>query len=370
MAYKSYTVLGLMSGSSLDGLDIAACSFEVNKTATNPILKWKLIQAATLPFSEKWQARLAHLPAQSALNFAKTNTYFGYYMGELVNDFLANHSIQPDLIASHGHTIFHNPNARFTSQIGDGAALAMTTHLPVCCDFRTTDIAINGEGTPLAPIADQWLFEGYDFYLNLGGIANISCPVASEIIAFDVGACNQVLNALANLADLEYDNNGDLAATGKIHTGLFYQLNQLDFFEDEYPKSLDNSWVKEFITKPYLETAASVEDRLRTACEQLAFQVNKSAVDIMKTERLNKERYTMFLSGGGVFNRFLVSCLRDYCPKIDFVIPDNSIIQFKEAILMALMGVLRIEGIPNCLSSVTGAKMDTVGGALYQPFTK
>ncbi len=363
---KHYKVLGLMSGSSLDGLDIAYCTFEVDASKKeNPIVNWNMLEAATLPFSEKWQVRLGHLPAQSALIFAKSNTYFGYYMGELVNTFLKESSIQPDFIASHGHTIFHYPNERCTVQIGDGAALAATTGLPVVCDFRTTDIALDGEGTPLAPIADKYLFGGYDFYLNIGGIANISCSVGERMIAFDVGAANQVFNRLANLAGQDFDKDGKLAAEGNLLTGLYYKINQLPYFEQDYPKSLDNQWLQHHIVKTYLEEEGSVSDKLRTACEQLAFQVHQSVKKICYEEKLRKERYTMFLSGGGVFNNYLIACLKNYCPQIDFVIPEKKIIQFKEAALIALLGVLRMEGLPNCLASVTGAKRDSVGGAVY-----
>ena len=195
MAKKQYSVLGLMSGSSLDGLDIAWCRFDLAEpgASNNPIEDWELLLAETLPFSETWVNRLSNLPEQSALTFAKTDTYFGHYMAELVNGFLARHQIEPDFIASHGHTVFHYPEKLMTSQIGDGAALAALTGYPVVSDFRTQDVALHGEGTPIAPAADRYLLDGYDFYMNIGGIANITmsdpqqnncirhCPCQSDI---------------------------------------------------------------------------------------------------------------------------------------------------------------------------------------------
>ena len=170
---KTYQVIGLMSGSSLDGLDIAFCELKI--TDSNSNIDWTLIKAETIPYPEKWQNRLINLPKQDGFIFAQTHTYFGHFLGELVNQFISKHQIDPDFIASHGHTIFHHPDKRLTVQIGDGAALAATTGYPVINGFRTQDIAINGEGTPIAPAADRYLLKGFDFYLNIGGIANITC---------------------------------------------------------------------------------------------------------------------------------------------------------------------------------------------------
>ncbi|HFB99862.1 MAG TPA: anhydro-N-acetylmuramic acid kinase [Phaeodactylibacter sp.] len=372
MAEKTYHVLGLMSGSSLDGLDISFCKYAVK---SNAIAHWELLHADTLSFSEMWQSRLVHLPNQSALVYAKTHTYFGHYMGELVNQFLENlpsslkQNFRLDFIASHGHTIFHYPDKRMTAQIGDGAALAAVTGYSVIADFRTQDIAIGGEGTPLAPAADKYLFEGYDFYLNLGGIANISCNVNGKMIAFDIGGANQVLNGLAHLVNQEYDDEGKLAAQGEIVNELLQEVNLNPYFSKKYPKSLDNQWVVNHLLKKYLEHPAPVKNRLRTAVEQLAQQTVNSVLQVIDNEGLTNKKYKMFATGGGVFNTFLMQRMQAlFLEKIDLemVIPKQEIIQFKEAILMGLLGVLRMENIPNCMASVTGAKRDTIGGAIYK----
>jgi anhydro-N-acetylmuramic acid kinase len=365
MPTKTYHAIGLMSGSSLDGLDIAFCKFEVEN---ENISAWELLKAETIPFSEMWQSRLAHLPTQSALIYAKTHAYFGHYMGELVIDFMSRNSILPDFIASHGHTIFHHPDKRMTAQIGDGGALAATTGLTVIADFRTQDIAIGGEGTPLAPVADKYLFGGYDFYLNIGGIANVSCNVNGKMVAFDIGGANQVLNGLAYLVNQEYDDGGKIAEQGEVVNALLQEVNSVDYFSRKYPKSLDNQWVVQNLLKKYREYPESVENRMRTAVEQLAQQTVLAVLQIIENESLPNKKYRMLATGGGVFNTFLMQRMQElFKEKIDLeiMVPEKEIIGFKEAILMTFLGVLRLENLPNCLASVTGARRDTIGGAIY-----
>lgn len=367
---KKHKVLGLMSGSSLDGLDIAFCEITWDGYSVG---NWQLIVAETLTFSEKWTSRLFNLPVQNALTFAQTNVYFGHYLGELVNRFIKMHQVEPDFIASHGHTIYHYPDRRITVQIGDGAALAATTGYPVICDFRTQDIAIDGEGAPIAPIADKLLFQGYDFYLNLGGIANITCAMPQKYVAFDIGAANQVLNILAHELELPYDDNGAIAATGQVHTELLQAVHQVPYFQKKYPKTLDNQWVAQHIFPLYLNLDIPTADKLKTACEQLAEQVALSIQMIIQNEDLQQDSYKLLATGGGVFNTFLMQCIQEHCKKvghIEILIPSDEVIQFKEAILMGLMGVLRVENQVNCLSSVTGARRDTIGGAIYQGWKK
>lgn len=356
-----------MSGSSLDGLDLAMCEFSMNN---GHIEHWELQQAATLPFSETWVNRLANLPQQSAMVFAQTHTYFGYYLGELVNEFLAKIGIQPDYIASHGHTIFHNPAKKFTSQIGDGAALAATTNTPTISNFRAQDIALNGEGAPVAPIADKLLFPEYDFFLNLGGIANLSCNANGKYIAFDIGGCNQILNALVQEIDLEYDDDGAIAATGSLNISLFEKLNRLPYFHQPYPKSLSNQWVADNLIQTYFEEEESLANLLHTAVMQTAHQTAKSIQQVFETEELKTEKSNILVTGGGAMNGFLIKTLQKKCAEVtdlEWRIPSPEIIQFKEAILMALMGVLRIENIPNVMNTVTGAQRDSIGGMVSLP---
>jgi len=369
---KRYKAIGLMSGSSLDGVDIAFCHFELGQdNQQNLIIEdWSLQIAETIPFPEKWHNRLLNLPTQNALTFAKTHTYLGHFLGEIVNDFIKTHKVYPDLIASHGHTIFHNPDKKFTAQIGDGGTLAAVTNIPTISNFRVQDIALNGEGAPVAPIVDKMLFSEYDFFLNLGGIANLSCKANEKYIAFDIGGCNQVLNALANEVDLEYDENGEIAATGKLNKELLKLLNDLPYFQRKYPKSLSNQWVSEKLIREYFSVEESIANLLHTGVEQIAEQTANSIQQVMKEERLSNKQFKILVTGGGALNGFLVEKLKEKCDQVvnlEWTIPNEEIIQFKEAILMALMGVLRVEKIPNVMKTVTGASRDSIGGMLSLP---
>ena len=366
---KTYTILGLMSGSSLDGLDMALCSFEFLETDGHPLVlkNWSLQKAETAPFSASWQERLRVLPQQSAFELAKCDVDFGHYIGQLVAGFLKKIP-QPDAIASHGHTIFHFPDQHFTTQIGDGASIAAETGCTVINDFRSSDLAKGGQGAPLAPLADQWLLHGHDFYLNLGGIVNISCNTGSRFVAFDIGGANQILNALVQPLGMEYDKDGALAAKGKINPALLDQSRQLDFFKQPYPKSLGNDWVLANQVRAFLSFDCPLEDKLHTACILIGQQVADAIQQIIKKEKIQKNTFTLLASGGGAFNNFLIQCIQQATQKtanITINIPAPDIISFKEACLMALMGALRLENQTNCLATVTGATTNTVGGAIY-----
>lgn len=362
-------VIGLMSGSSLDGLDIAFAEFEVKGES----IDFELIKAETVEFSEQWQRRLKNLPKVDALSFAKTNTYFGHLLGNMVNDFIERHGVEVDFVASHGHTIFHYPDNRITVQIGDGAAMAAVTGLPIINNFRTHDIAIDGEGTPLAPIADKYLFGGYDFYLNIGGIANISCDIDGRFVAFDIGAANQIFNRLANLLQLPYDNEGDIAKSGTVNETILNQINEMPYFQQPYPKSLDNTWLQENILPTYLMAEDSIANKLRTGCEQLAQQTAFSIQEIIKKEKIAvptaEQPFKIFVTGGGAYNTFLMERIEAVCNQYfptKIIVAAPEIVEYKEALLMALMGVLRVQNKVNVMRSVTGAKLDTIGGAIWQ----
>lgn len=362
-------VIGLMSGSSLDGLDIAFAEFQISGDA----IDFELIKAETVEFTEQWQRRLRNLPKVDALSFAKTHTYFGHLLGNMVNDFIKKHQIEVDFIASHGHTIFHYPDNRMTIQIGDGAAIAAITGLPVVNNFRTHDIAIDGEGTPVAPIADKYLFAGYDFYLNIGGIANISCDIDGRFVAFDIGAANQIFNPLANLMHLPYDDGGNIAKSGKVNEAILSQINEMSYFHQSYPKSLDNTWLQQNILPTYLIAEDTIANKLRTACEQLAQQTAFSIQQIIKNENLtlpiSEKPFKIFATGGGAFNTFLMKRIEAVCNQYfptKVVVASPEIVEYKEALLMALMGVLRVHNKVNVMRSVTGAKLDTIGGAIWQ----
>lgn len=364
---STYRVVGLMSGSSLDGLDIAFCEFsEENNQWT-----YKIIATDVVPFTADWIEKLKTLPTASGVMLWEAHAQLGAYFGKQVKAFIEKNALtgKVDLVASHGHTIFHFPGKQFTTQIGDGAAIAAQCHLPVACDFRTADIAQGGQGTPIVPIGDNLLFTDYRFCLNIGGIANISCKTdeANKIVAFDICTANQVLNCLAGTLGKEYDAGGEIAAKGNISGELLQKLNALAYFGADYPKSLDNSFSRDVVL-PVIEAAQiSVEDKLRTFTEHIAGQIAKHIEMIAHREKLTftaKEK--MLVTGGGAFNTFLIKRIKAQA-KIDVAVPDENLVKFKEALVIALMGALRLRNQVNVLKSVTGAAKDTVGGALYLP---
>ncbi len=351
-----YSAVGLMSGTSLDGLDIACCRFELQ----NNTWSYQILEAETLPYSMKWQQRLANLDRKDAPEFAKTDSDYGHLLGNLTKKFIARHQLEPDFIASHGQTIFHQPENRLTTQIGKGAAIAAETGLPVVCDFRSTDVARGGQGAPLVSIGDKLLFPAYDYCLNLGGIANISFDRNGVRIAYDICPANMVLNTLAKKIDHPFDRDGKLAAEGTIHMQLLDQINQLPFYHQQPPKSLGKEWV-ELNINPLLDPlirdpASGIRDLLHTFCEHIAIQIGKNTGQ----DRVNK----LLITGGGALNKYLIERIRHHAsPQV--VIPDLQTVQFKEALIFAFLGLLRWRKEVNCLSSVTGAKKDSVGGAIY-----
>jgi len=362
-----------MSGSSLDGLDIAYCSFDVEKEGQELVVHdWAILTADTLAFSEAWEARLSQLPTQNALNFSKTHTYLGHYMGAMVNDFIDQYQIEPDFIAAHGHTIFHDPMGRMTIQIGDGSALAAVTGFPVINQFRLQDIAIDGQGAPVAPIIDKYLLPGHDFYLNLGGIANITCVQADKILAFDICPANQLLNALANQLNLAYDEDGQIARVGTILPDLLKTINRANFYRTSYPKSLDNEWSKTAILSEIEQDNKAIPNQLCTFVEHIAYQIAFAIKQVIRKEQVPPKAFSLLATGGGAFNTFLMERLQAHCKEIavEVIIPSDAIIQFKEAALMAWMGVMRVENIPNVLKTVTGAKRDSINGAIHQGWKK
>ncbi|MBN1199588.1 MAG: anhydro-N-acetylmuramic acid kinase [Bacteroidales bacterium] len=360
-----YHVLGLMSGTSLDGLDIAHCRFEL----INGNWKHQIFQAETIPYSQEWQNRLQNLDAGSAAELAQTNSDLGRFMGSLTKDFINRHGIRADFIASHGQTIFHQPALRWTTQIGKGSAIAAETGLPTVCDFRSTDVALGGQGAPLVPIGDRLLFPRYTCCLNLGGFANISYDIDDQRIAYDICPVNMVLNILAHEAGKPFDENGEVARSGSLLPDLLETLNQLEFYHRPPPKSLGKEWVDDSI-RPLLHNALShwaqgirnpasgIQNLLHTFTEHIATQVARNS----GTNRANK----LLVTGGGALNTYLMERIRFHAAPEVFL-PDLQTIQFKEALIFAFLGVLRWRGEVNCLSSVTGASKDNIGGAIYLP---
>ena len=347
---KNYNVIGLMSGTSLDGLDIAYCSFCIDDSD-----KWafKIIHAETIKYDKIWIQKLSTTENSTALEISLLNVKFGDYLGHQTKNFIYKYNLQPDFIASHGHTIFHQPDKGLTLQIGSGAAIMAATSCKVINDFRTLDVALGGQGAPLVPIGDRLLFNKYDFCINLGGFANISFEDKNQRIAFDICPANIVFNYLTQQLGLLYDDKGKMASEGQLNEELFNKLELLSYYHQNYPKSLGKEWVlKEFI--PILNSFnISIKDKLRTVSQHISSQ--------LKNALLSKPGAKVFVTGGAAYNTFLINTLKlnsDY----NIIIPEREIIDFKEALIFAFLGVLRMRGEVNCLQSVTGASRDSCGG--------
>jgi anhydro-N-acetylmuramic acid kinase len=358
-----YRAIGLMSGSSLDGLDIAFVEFHENGG------KWsyEIVHADCYPYPADWISRLKNAITLNALDYQLLHTDYGHYLGQQVNRFIEQYQLQYKvaLVSSHGHTTFHVPARKMTAQLGDGAAIASETLLPVVTDLRALDVAFGGQGAPIVPIGEKLLLGEYDYFLNLGGIANVSVPASSDgYIAFDICPANRVLNMLAADAGKEYDKDGEMAAAGNINAELLNQLNALDYYKQPYPKSLANDLGTDIVYPLVKKVGLSTGDALRTYVEHIVFQIKDS---IQAAGPGKKENAKILVTGGGAFNTFLIQQLQAQLADLDIevVIPDDRLVSNKEAMIMALMGVLRWRQEYNVFSSVTGAKRDSIGGALW-----
>lgn len=356
MKYPEKVIIGLMSGTSLDGLDIAACLFSCQNEQWN----FQLLKADTIEYDLPLKKKLSGLMAANALEYVQTDFEFGYYIGNQVRRFLDKNELQADLIASHGHTVFHQPQSGFTAQIGHGACIAARTGLPVVYDFRSLDVALHGQGAPLVPIGDQLLFSDFDFCLNLGGIANISFDnIFGDRIAYDICPVNMVLNALAGKLDKPYDENGSEAASGKLQSELLQKLDGLDFYALPGPKSLGREWVEKKIFPLLHQYDIPIADKLHTFCLHIANQIHKT---LRSAPNKNGK---LLITGGGAFNTFLIDTFKHTFPgEIKIHLPDHSVIEYKEAIIFAFLGYLRSLGLTNTLSTVTGADRNSCSGAM------
>ena len=350
MKEKRTHVIGLMSGTSLDGVDLVYASF-VNK---GDVYSYAIIKSETYKYPLVWESKLKDAFSQTTSEIEKLDIEYGEYLGALVNTFISEHSIDEiDFIASHGHTIFHNPEKGVTLQIGDGETISKITNHKVVYDFRTQDVKFGGQGAPLVPIGDRLLFSEYEFCLNLGGFANISFEKDGDRKAFDICPVNIVMNHYAQLLGFDYDDKGLFASQGKVHAQLLDELNNLPFYNDTEPKSLGYEFVVEVIFPLIEKYDLSEKDRLRTFIDHVASQI---------TSKINSKGQ-LFITGGGVYNEFLIQQLKKKISN-EIVIPNNELIDFKEALIFAFLGLLKINNEVNCLKSVTGASVDHSSGKI------
>jgi anhydro-N-acetylmuramic acid kinase len=430
-------ILGLMSGTSLDGLDMAACKFWVE----NKQWKYEIIKAETYQYNFQEKEILKNAINLSGAELISLHHQYGNLIGQKVNEFCQQHHIKPDYIASHGHTIFHQPNNQsnfftnqenpsstnqnskspiqnsqftiqnsksnqnsqftiqnskfqnqhsqftitihnskslihnstftihnskspihnsqftgFTFQLGHGADIAAQSGIKTICDFRTTDVAYGGQGAPLVPIGDELLFSAFDYCLNLGGISNISFNENRIRKAFDIGICNIALNHLVQEINLKYDKDGLIAQSGKTNESLLNQLINAAKINHLNQHSLGFEWYKNFMEPLLRLSEASIPDKLSTVCEFIALQIAHTI----------KTNGKILITGGGAKNKFLIECIKHKVNN-QIVIPDEQLTDFKEALIFAFLGMLRVNESVNALCQVTGASKDTSGGCIYLP---
>ena len=351
MHYKEKKIIiGLMSGTSLDGLDIALSSYEY----TNGSYEYKLINAKTVFYPDDIKHNLKHCHQSSPFDFISFHKEYGRYLGKKINEFLIGYDGKVDCIGSHGHTVFHRPEEGITFQIGDGAAIAGETGISVISDFRNLDVCLGGQGAPLVPIGDLYLFKEFEFCLNLGGFANISWKVDNGIVAFDICPANLILNYYAGLFGQDYDNSGNIGRSGEIDYKLLDKLNSIEFYHKLPPKSLGREWLEdEFL--PSIGKDTLPRNIIRTLYEHISFQISKF---------LNVTGKKVLVTGGGAHNDFLMELLRTKSVS-EIIIPDEKLVDFKEAIVFGFLAYLYINQENSCLSQVTGSSVDNVGGCLF-----
>lgn len=345
-------VLGIMSGTSLDGLDLALVSFDFDADICN----YLIMKALTVTYPDEISNKIRNAQYSSAFEFVSLHNHFGEFIANQIIENFKGFKI--DLIASHGHTIFHYPDKRINFQIGDGARISAITGIPTVCDFRSTDIALNGQGAPLVPVGEKYLFPDFNAFINIGGFSNISIHSNKKIIAFDISPANYALNFFAQKFGKSFDKNGEIGKSGNIDKHLFEKLNNLDFYKIKGSKSLSDHWFFENFLPVCEKFDISNADKLRTIYEHIAFQIAK-----------NFNKYNIkkiMVSGGGAYNTFLIELIRNMS-KTEIFIPDQNTIDFKEALIFAFLGLLRFLKKENIFAEVTGSKVNNIGGALYYP---
>jgi anhydro-N-acetylmuramic acid kinase len=354
MFKESYNVLGIMSGTSLDGIDVAHIHFSIkNKNWT-----YEILETETIPYDNEWLNKLKTAVDFSTKELEKLNEEYTFLLGNTIKSFIEKYKLNNvDAVCSHGHTILHQPQNGFTLQIGNLPEIAEIIGVTVVCDFRVQDVKLGGQGAPLVPIGDRILFSDYDYCLNLGGFSNISFEQNDKRIAFDISPVNTVLNFYANKLGLAYDDKGNIARSGETDLNLMEELDALSYYQKPFPKSLGFEFVKTIVL-PLMESYdISIEDKMHTFIKHIAKQMAFAL-----PERSGK----MLITGGGTYNDFLLESMQNYLPGMSLIVPDAKTLEYKEALIFALLGILKLRKEINILSSVTGAKKDHSSGVIFK----
>ncbi len=353
MFNKTYKVIGVMSGTSLDGIDLAAVEF----TVLNQNWSFNILNKETVSYSEVWVNQLKEAVTFSEEKLNQLNENYTFLLGGIIKDFICKYNLQDiDAVCSHGHTILHQPQNEFTLQIGNLPKIAEIVGTKIVCDFRVQDVKLGGQGAPLVPIGDRILFSQYDYCLNLGGFSNISFEGKNNRIAFDISPVNTVLNFYANKLGLDYDDKGEISRSGNLNSNLLNELNALEYYSKSFPKSLGFEFVKEIVLPLIEKYSIAIEDKMQTFTEHIAFQTAKS---------IPVKNGKLLITGGGAYNIFLIERMQFHLSTMKLIIPDSELLEFKEALIFALLGVLKLRNEINVLGSVTGAKMDHCSGVIF-----
>jgi len=355
MRKENYNVIGVMSGTSLDGIDLAQVSFGFG----GGTIRFSLGACETVPYPEDWVSRLKTAINLDRGGLDKLDRDYTSHLSDIISAFIRKHQLKNlDAVCSHGHTVLHRPQDGITLQIGNLPEIAKLLGQTVVCDFRVDDVKLGGQGAPLVPIGDRLLFAGYDYCLNLGGFSNVSFEHDGKRIAFDISPVNTVLNHYADYLGMDYDDKGRVASAGNLDTELLEALNALPYYSLPFPKSLGVEFVRDTVLPLLARFDIPIDDILRTFCEHIAIQIAAA---------LPRKSGRMLITGGGAYHDFLVSRIGALLPEMETVIPEKKIIEFKEALIFALLGVLKLRGENNVLASVTGAAHDHGSGRVYTP---
>jgi len=348
---KIFYVIGVMSGTSLDGVDLVYVKFIQDE-------KWsfEIINSKTYKYEDSVSKLLTKISEKSLEEIKLIDREYSKKLADIIKRFIFEFSIKNiHFVSSHGHTAIHDPSNSITYQIGNLPIISQEINQNVICDFRAQDIELGGQGAPLVPVGENYLFHEYDSFINLGGFANISKYESEKLIAYDICPVNIVLNDLSKKIGKDYDNRGAIASSGKLILNLYKELEELEYYQINPPKSLGIEWVnKKIIPLINNYNDYKIEDLLNTLSNHIANQVSNNLKDLDK----------VFITGGGAYNDYLINVINSKT-NCEIIIPSNNIIEFKEALIFAFLGVLRYLNINNCYSSVTGASKDHCSGKIY-----
>lgn len=349
----TYKIIGSMSGTSIDGIDLALIEFSVAND-----INYKFLASKTYKYSEDWVQKLRYNPTISAADLFKLDHEYAIYSAEVINKFIQEFDLNREeinCVAHHGHTYLHRPDLGYTFQLGCSPILSDLVQLDFITDFRKEDVALGGQGAPLVPIGDLYLFKEYDACINLGGFMNISFQEGNSRTAYDLGSFNYILNHLANKLGLEYDKEGSIARSSKADSSLLEKLTKLDYYQRELPKSIGAEYAEAYIIP--------LVDQFETTVAISTY--TKHAALIVAKEVDNHSFKKILLSGGGAHNLYFIDLLQELTTA-EIVVSNQELTDFKEALIFALLALLKREEKINVLSSVTGSNTDHSAGILYE----